>query len=94
MGIFLAGPAAPLTSKVAVTSFNESNGEAVMFDHIFLSVSDIERSVAFYTALSPFSTTKRLDYVDLLVKDGYPAVKRPYADGRRWRPRFANCYMR
>jgi hypothetical protein len=34
-----------------------------MLDHVFLSVSDIERSVAFYTqALEPLGITDRVDY--------------------------------
>jgi catechol 2,3-dioxygenase-like lactoylglutathione lyase family enzyme len=50
-----------------------------MLDHIFLSVSDIDRSVDFYTAtLAPLGITARLDYDGrngppghLLDPDGY-----------------------
>ena len=34
-----------------------------MLDHVFLSVSDLDRSVAFYTAaLAPLGIVNRLDY--------------------------------
>jgi catechol 2,3-dioxygenase-like lactoylglutathione lyase family enzyme len=34
-----------------------------MLDHVFLSVSNIERSIAFYTqALAPLGITDRVDY--------------------------------
>jgi catechol 2,3-dioxygenase-like lactoylglutathione lyase family enzyme len=34
-----------------------------MLDHVFLSVSDIERSIAFYTqALAPLGITDRVDF--------------------------------
>ena len=34
-----------------------------MLDHIFLSVSDVERSIAFYSAvLAPLGITTRFDY--------------------------------
>ena len=41
-----------------------------MLDHVFLSVSDIERSIAFYTlALAPLGITDRVDFDG---KDGPP----------------------
>jgi catechol 2,3-dioxygenase-like lactoylglutathione lyase family enzyme len=34
-----------------------------MLDHVFLTVSDVERSIAFYTAaLAPLGITTRVDY--------------------------------
>ena len=42
-----------------------------MLDHVFLSVSDIERSIAFYAqALAPLGIADRVDYDG---KDGPPA---------------------
>jgi len=41
-----------------------------MLDHIFVSVSDVDRSIAFYTAaLTPLGITARVDYDG---KDGPP----------------------
>lgn len=42
-----------------------------MLDHVFLSVSDLDRSIAFYTAaLAPLGIADRVDYDG---KDGPPA---------------------
>lgn len=41
-----------------------------MLDHVFISVSDLDRSIAFYTAaLTPLGITQRVDYNG---KDGPP----------------------
>ena len=54
-----------------------------MLDHIFLSVSDIERSIAFYTAtLTPLGITKRVDYDGKDGPPGHPDLKGFGANGR------------
>lgn len=47
-----------------------------MLDHIFLTVGDIERSIAFYTAtLAPLGITQRLDYDGKDGPPGHPDLK-------------------
>jgi catechol 2,3-dioxygenase-like lactoylglutathione lyase family enzyme len=47
-----------------------------MLDHVFLSVSDIERSIAFYTqALAPLGITDRVDYDGKDGPPGHPNLK-------------------
>ena len=47
-----------------------------MLDHIFLTVSDIPRSVAFYTAaLTPLGITQRHDYDGREGPPGHPDLK-------------------
>ena len=42
-----------------------------MLDHVFLTVSDVERSISFYTAaLNPLGINQRFDYDG---KNGQPA---------------------
>lgn len=54
-----------------------------MLDHIFLSVSDVERSVVFYTAaLAPLGITTRLDYDGKDGPPGHPDLKGFGANGR------------
>ena len=54
-----------------------------MLDHIFLSVSDVERSIAFYTeALTPLGITKRVDYDGKDGPPGHPDLKGFGANGR------------
>lgn len=54
-----------------------------MLDHIFISVSDIERSIHFYdAALTPLGITARLDYEGKDGPAGHPDLKRFGADGR------------
>ncbi|MDB6051312.1 MAG: hypothetical protein JWR17_4058 [Pseudomonas sp.] len=54
-----------------------------MLDHIFLSVSDIARSVDFYTAvLAPLGITARLDYDGKNGPTGHPDLKGFGANGR------------
>jgi catechol 2,3-dioxygenase-like lactoylglutathione lyase family enzyme len=54
-----------------------------MLDHIFLPVSDIARSIAFYeTALSPLGITDRLDYDGRNGPPGHPDLKGFGANGR------------
>jgi len=54
-----------------------------MLDHIFLSVSDIERAVAFYeAALKPLDITARLDYDGKDGPPGHPDLKGFGANGR------------
>jgi len=54
-----------------------------MLDHIFLSVSDIERSVRFYEAvLLPLGITARLDYDGRNGPPGHPDLKGFGANGR------------
>jgi catechol 2,3-dioxygenase-like lactoylglutathione lyase family enzyme len=54
-----------------------------MLDHVFLSVSDLERSIAFYTAaLAPLGITERLDYDGKDGPPGHPDLKGFGAEGR------------
>ncbi|SDB74530.1 VOC family protein [Belnapia rosea] len=54
-----------------------------MLDHIFLPVSDIARSIAFYeTALAPLGITDRLDYDGRNGPPGHPDLKGFGANGR------------
>lgn len=52
-------------------------------DHIFLSVSDTDRSVAFYTAaLAPLAITRQHDYAGADGPPGHPDLKGFGAGGR------------
>jgi catechol 2,3-dioxygenase-like lactoylglutathione lyase family enzyme len=54
-----------------------------MLDHVFLSVSDLDRSIAFYTAaLAPLGITTRLDYDGKDGPPGHPDLKGFGAHGR------------
>lgn len=54
-----------------------------MLDHIFLSVSDFDRSIAFYTAtLAPLGITRQHDYAGKDGPPGHPDLKGFGADGR------------
>jgi catechol 2,3-dioxygenase-like lactoylglutathione lyase family enzyme len=54
-----------------------------MLDHIFLSVSDVARSVSFYeAALTPLGITARLDYEGREGPPGHPDLKGFGANGR------------
>lgn len=54
-----------------------------MLDHIFLSVSDIARSIRFYeAALTPLGITARLDYDGKDGPPGHPDLKGFGANGR------------
>lgn len=54
-----------------------------MLDHIFLSVSDIKRSIHFYeVALTPLGITARLDYDGKDGPPGHPDLKGFGAHGR------------
>ncbi|MBK5310894.1 MULTISPECIES: VOC family protein [Gammaproteobacteria] len=54
-----------------------------MLDHIFISVSDVERSIHFYTAaLAPLGITGRLDYDGKNGPPGHPDLKGFGANGR------------
>ena len=58
-----------------------------MLDHVFLSVSDIERSIAFYTqALAPLGITDRVDFDG---KDGPPG----HPDPEGLRPQGAHLLL-
>jgi catechol 2,3-dioxygenase-like lactoylglutathione lyase family enzyme len=47
-----------------------------VLDHVFLSVSDLDRSIAFYTAaLTPLGITQRLDYDGRDGPPGHPDLK-------------------
>jgi catechol 2,3-dioxygenase-like lactoylglutathione lyase family enzyme len=47
-----------------------------MLDHVFLSVSDIERSIAFYAqALAPLGIADRIDYDGKDGPPGHPDLK-------------------
>jgi catechol 2,3-dioxygenase-like lactoylglutathione lyase family enzyme len=54
-----------------------------MLDHVFISVSDIDRSIAFYTAvLAPLGITQRVDYDGKYGPPGHPDLKGFGVDGR------------
>ena len=54
-----------------------------MLDHVFLSVSDLDRSIAFYTAaLAPLGITTRVDFDGKDGPPGHPDLKGFGADGR------------
>lgn len=54
-----------------------------MLDHIFLSVSDLQRAIDFYTAaLAPLGIVNRLDYDGKDGPPGHPDLKGFGADGR------------
>jgi catechol 2,3-dioxygenase-like lactoylglutathione lyase family enzyme len=54
-----------------------------MLDHVFLSVSDIARSIDFYTAaLTPLGITTRADYDGKDGPPGHPDLKGFGANGR------------
>jgi catechol 2,3-dioxygenase-like lactoylglutathione lyase family enzyme len=54
-----------------------------MLDHIFLSVSDIDRSIAFYTAaLAPLGIAHKHDYAGKDGPPGHPDLKGFGANGR------------
>jgi catechol 2,3-dioxygenase-like lactoylglutathione lyase family enzyme len=54
-----------------------------MLDHIFLSVSDLDRAIVFYTAaLAPLGITTRLDYDGKDGPPGHPDLKGFGAQGR------------
>lgn len=54
-----------------------------MLDHVFLSVSDLQRSIDFYTAaLAPLGITTRLDYDGKDGPPGHPDLKGFGAHGR------------
>lgn len=54
-----------------------------MLDHIFLTVSDIKRSVVFYeAALSPLGINQRFDYDGRNGPPGHPDLKGFGANGR------------
>ena len=54
-----------------------------MIDHVFISVSDIDRSIAFYTAaLTPLGITARIDYDGSDGPAGHPDLKGFGAKGR------------
>ena len=47
-----------------------------MLDHVFISVSDLDRSIAFYeAALAPLGITQRLDYDGKDGPPGHPDLK-------------------
>lgn len=54
-----------------------------MLDHVFISVADLERSIAFYSAaLPPLGITSRLDYDGKDGPPGHPDLKGFGANGR------------
>jgi catechol 2,3-dioxygenase-like lactoylglutathione lyase family enzyme len=54
-----------------------------MLDHVFLSVSDVNRSIAFYTAaLAPLGIVNRHDYDGRNGPIGHPDLKGFGANGR------------
>lgn len=54
-----------------------------MLDHVFLSVADIDRSIAFYSAaLAPLGIVNRLDYDGRDGPPGHPDLKGFGAGGR------------
>ena len=63
--------------------FRHLKAEDGMLDHIFISVSDVERSISFYTAaLAPLGITKRVDYDGKDGPPGHPDLKGFGVNGR------------
>lgn len=57
--------------------------ETIILDHVFLTVSDIDRSIEFYTqSLAPLGITIRVDYDGKDGPPGHPDLKGFGADGR------------
>jgi catechol 2,3-dioxygenase-like lactoylglutathione lyase family enzyme len=56
-----------------------------MLDHVFLTVSDLDRSIAFYTAaLAPLGITQRVDYDGKDGPPGHPDLKGFGCKGRMY----------
>lgn len=54
-----------------------------MLDHVFISVSDLDRAIAFYTAaLAPLGITDRIDYDGRDGPPGHPDLKGFGCNGR------------
>jgi catechol 2,3-dioxygenase-like lactoylglutathione lyase family enzyme len=54
-----------------------------LLDHVFLTVSDVDRSIEFYSAaLTPLGITTRVDYDGKDGPPGHPDLKGFGADGR------------
>ncbi|MEV8376095.1 VOC family protein [Kribbella sp. NPDC056861] len=54
-----------------------------MLDHVFISVPDLDRSIAFYTAaLTPLGITTRVDYDGADGPPGHPDLKGFGANGK------------
>jgi catechol 2,3-dioxygenase-like lactoylglutathione lyase family enzyme len=54
-----------------------------MLDHVFISASDLDRSIAFYTAaLAPLGISDRVDYDGAEGPPGHPNLKGFGCDGR------------
>ena len=54
-----------------------------MLDHVFISVSDLDRSIAFYTAaLAPLGISDRVDYDGADGPPGHPDLRGFGCDGR------------
>jgi catechol 2,3-dioxygenase-like lactoylglutathione lyase family enzyme len=54
-----------------------------VLDHVFLTVTDLDRSIAFYgAALAPLGITTRVDYDGKDGPPGHPDLKGFGADGR------------
>ena len=54
-----------------------------MLDHVFISVSDLDRSIAFYTAaLAPLGISDRVDYDGADGPPGHPDLKGFGSGGR------------
>jgi catechol 2,3-dioxygenase-like lactoylglutathione lyase family enzyme len=54
-----------------------------MLDHVFISVTDLDRSIAFYTAaLAPLGIADRLDYDGKDGPPGHPDLKGFGSNGR------------
>ena len=54
-----------------------------MLDHVFISVSDLDRSIAFYTAaLAPLGISDRVDYDGADGPPGHPDLKGFGCNGR------------
>jgi catechol 2,3-dioxygenase-like lactoylglutathione lyase family enzyme len=54
-----------------------------MIDHVFLTVSDLDRSIDFYTkALAPLGIVERFDYDGKNGPPGHPDLKGFGANGR------------
>jgi len=64
---------------------NRQKPESLMLDHIFLTISNLDRSVSFYEkALAPLGITQRLDYDGKNGPPGHPDLKGFGANNRMY----------
>ena len=61
-----------------------AGSDVLLLDHVFITVKDLDRSIAFYeTALKPLGIVHALDYDGKDGPEGHPDLKRFGRDGRK-----------